>query len=107
MAIYQTCRTNPTQRGGVISPRNPMASNKYPRTTVDGETTWYSRKGTQGRAPLPEELRKVKFSARVSKWTKKHVQEEAQKHGMKPSAYADIALSHFNMDNVGQDLVKS
>lgn len=26
-----------------------MASNTYPRTTVDGKTTWYSRKGTQGR----------------------------------------------------------
>lgn len=85
-----------------------MASNIYSRKTVDGKTTMYSRKGTQGRTPLPEELRKVKFSARVSKWTKKHVQEEAKKYNMKPSAYADLALALFRIDdNVRQELVKS
>jgi hypothetical protein len=85
-----------------------MASNIYSRKTADGKTTMYSRKGTQGRKQLPEELRKVKFSARVSKWTKKHVQEEAKKHNMKPSAYADLALALFRIEeNVGQELVKS
>lgn len=84
-----------------------MASNIYTRTTADGKTTTFSRKGTQGRKPLPDELRKVKFSARVSKWTKKHVEEEAKKHNMKPSFYADLALSLFSIDNVGQELVNS
>ena len=84
-----------------------MASNIYTRTTADGKTTRYSRKGTQGRKPLPEDLRKVKFSARVSRWTKNHVDEEARKHNMKPSAYADLALTLFSIDNVGQELVNS
>lgn len=29
-----------------------MASNTYSRKTVDGKTTTYSRKGTQGRKPM-------------------------------------------------------
>ena len=84
-----------------------MASNRYFRKTVDGKITWHSRKGTQGRIALPQEFRKVKFSARVSPRTKAHVKEQAEKYNMKPSFYADLALALFNMDDVGQELVKT
>jgi hypothetical protein len=78
-----------------------MASNIYTRHTVTGKTT-YTRKGTQGRKPMPEELRKVKFSARVTKETFARVEQQAAAHNMTASAYADLALALFDINNVGQ-----
>ncbi len=80
-----------------------MGHNTYFRRTVTGGE-WHSRKGTQGRR---SGIRKVKFSARVSAETKQHVQAQAMAFGITPSRYADIALSLFSMDSVGQELVKS
>jgi len=57
-----------------------MATNIYSRTTADGLTTWYNRKGTQGRKALPPELRKIKFSARITMETSERVKQEAQKY---------------------------
>jgi hypothetical protein len=84
-----------------------MASNIYIRETVNGATT-YTRKGTQGRKPIPPELRKIKFSARITMQTKTRVEQEAKKHNMKPSAYCDLALSLFDIGIfVGQQLAKT
>ena len=77
-----------------------MASNIYTRQTATG-TTRHSRKGTQGRKPVSNRL--VKFSARVSTATKAHVKEQAERLGITPSKYADLALALFD---VGQEFVK-
>lgn len=84
-----------------------MANNVYQRTTIDDKTMTYSRVGTQGRHALPPELRKIKFSARVTKETAARVEQEAKKHNMTASKYADLALALFDInDYVGQELVK-
>jgi hypothetical protein len=74
-----------------------MASNIYSRKTVDGKTTFYSRKGTQGRKAIPPELRKVKLSARVTRQTSERIKQEAKKHNLTSSAYCDLALSLFDI----------
>jgi len=79
-----------------------MASNDFTRHTITG-TTRHTRKGTQGRNPIPDEFRLVKFSARVSPKTKAHVRKQAERLGITPSKYADLALALFV---VGQELVK-
>lgn len=80
-----------------------MATKTYSRTTITGETR-HSRKEEQGRPVTGQ--RKVKFSARVSDSTKARVKAEAKKYNMTSSYYADIALSLFRINSVGQELVK-
>ena len=74
-----------------------MASNVYNRKTADGRTTTYTRKGSQGRKAMPPELRKVKFSARITMQTKARIEQESKKYNMTASAYCDIALALFDI----------
>jgi len=83
-----------------------MSSLTVTHRFVDGTEATF-RRPKQGRKPLPKELRKVKFSARISPRTKNHVADEAKKYNMKPSAYADLALARFRMDDVRQQLVNT
>ena len=71
-------------------PRTPMASNKYHRVTVDGKTTWYSRKGTQGRKPSPE-TRMIRSNITTSRAAKKIITEKAKAMGMSFSGYLELA----------------
>lgn len=75
-----------------------MAKNIYSRHTADGRTTAYNRKGTQGRHSLPPELRKVKFSARITPEAAARIKQEAKKHNMTASKYADLALALFDIN---------
>jgi len=83
-----------------------MASNSFTRTTISGQTQ-HTRKGTQGRKKIPPELRKKKFSVRITPQTEAKVLQEAKKYNMTKSAYCDLALSLFDITVfVGQELVK-
>jgi len=80
-----------------------MAPNIFTRKTADGNTTTYTRKGTQGRKKIPPELLKVKLSARIARQTRSRINERAALHNMTVSSYCDLALALFDIGNyVGQ-----
>lgn len=80
-----------------------MAANTFTRKTVDGKTTMFTRKGTQGRKKTLPELLKVKLSARITKQTRNRIKEQAILHNMTVSSYCDLALALFDIGNyVGQ-----
>lgn len=80
-----------------------MSANVFRQDTADGKSHLARRSTKQGRKPLPAELVRVKMSCRVYGSTKRRVETESQKYGMTPSAYADLALSLFDISKFSSD----
>ena len=66
-----------------------MASNTFDRETVDGKTTTYTRKGTQGRHKLPAEIKAVRVNITLTPQAKKRGIELARSCGKTFSAWVD------------------
>lgn len=66
-----------------------MASNIYSRKTVDGKTTFYSRKGTQGRHKLPIEIKSVRVNITLTPQAKRRGFEKAKSCGKTFSAWIE------------------
>jgi hypothetical protein len=74
-----------------------MAANTYTQDTVTGPVRM-QRAVRQGRKSMPRELVRVKADFMTLPATKARIEAEAKRRGMTFSAYCDLAVSLFDIE---------